>query len=204
MLLAGDRRVRLQRAAALLACLGLAVVAFGALGHTAAGAITVYRLGDWPAPFGIVLVLDRLAALMLALTAVVALAALVAAMTGPEPWDRRGRFFHALFQFQLMGLNGAFLTGDLFNLFVFFEVLLVASYCLLLHGRGPERLRAGFHYVAVNLAASALFLLAIAAALRGDRDAEPRRSRARGAAPRVAPTCRSPARRRWCCSSSSR
>jgi multicomponent K+:H+ antiporter subunit D len=163
VLLVGDRRVRLQRAAALLACLGLAVVAFGALGHTAAGAITVYRLGDWPAPFGIALVLDRLAALMLGLTAVVALAALVAAMTGPEPWDRRGRFFHALFQFQLMGLNGAFLTGDLFNLFVFFEVLLVASYCLLLHGRGRERLRAGFHYVGVNLAASALFLLAIAA-----------------------------------------
>jgi multicomponent K+:H+ antiporter subunit D len=84
-------------------------------------------------------------------------------MTGTDPWDRRGRFFHPLFQFQLMGLNGAFLTGDLFNLFVFFEVLLVASYCLLLHGRGAERLRAGFHYVAVNVAASALFLLAIAA-----------------------------------------
>ena len=163
MLLAGDERIRLQRALALLACAGLAVVALGALGHTSAGAITVYRLGDWPAPFGIALVLDRLAALMLGLTAVVAIAALVAAMTGPEPWDRRGRFFHALFQFQLMGLNGAFLSGDLFNLFVFFEVLLVASYCLLLHGRGPERLRAGFHYVAVNLAASALFLLAIAA-----------------------------------------
>jgi len=163
LLLAGDGRIRLQRAAALLVCLGLAAVALDALGRTAAGAIAVYRLGDWPAPFGIVLVLDRLAALMLALTAVVAPAALVAAMTGPEPWDRRGRFFHPLFQFQLMGLNGAFLTGDLFNLFVFFEVLLVASYCLLLHGRGPERLRAGFHYVAVNLAASALFLLGIAA-----------------------------------------
>ena len=61
-----------------------------------------------------------------------------------------------------MGLNGAFLTGDLFNLFVFFEVLLVASYCLLAHGRGAERLRAGFHYVAVNLAASALFLIGVA------------------------------------------
>ena len=61
-----------------------------------------------------------------------------------------------------MGLNGAFLTGDLFNLFVFFEVLLVASYGLLVHGRGAERLRAGFHYVVVNLAASALFLIGIA------------------------------------------
>jgi multicomponent K+:H+ antiporter subunit D len=163
MLLAGEERIRLQRAVAVLACAGLAVVALGALGHSASGAITVYRVGDWPAPFGIALVLDRLAALMLGITAVVAAAALAAAMTGADPWDRRGRFFHPLFQFQLMGLNGAFLTGDLFNLFVFFEVLLVASYCLLLHGRGAERLRAGFHYVAVNVAASALFLLAIAA-----------------------------------------
>jgi multicomponent K+:H+ antiporter subunit D len=163
MLLAGDERIRLQRALAVLACGALAVVALGAVGHAAAGAITVYRVGDWPAPFGIALVLDRLAALMLALTAVVALAALAAAMTGTDPWDRRGRFFHPLLQLQLMGLNGAFLTGDLFNLFVFFEVLLAASYCLLLHGRGAERLRAGFHYVVVNVAAAALFLIAIAA-----------------------------------------
>jgi multicomponent K+:H+ antiporter subunit D len=161
--LAGDERLRLQRAIALLSCAGLVVVAVGALGHTALGTIEVYRVGGWPAPFGIALVLDRLAALMLALTALVAIATLAAAMTGPEPCDARGRFFHPFFQFQLMGLNGAFLTADLFNLFVFFEVLLVASYCLLVHGRGVERLRAGFHYVAVNLAASALFLLAIAA-----------------------------------------
>ncbi len=65
--------------------------------------------------------------------------------TPPQGWDRRGRHFHALFQFQLMGVNGAFLTGDVFNLFVFFEVLLIASYGLMLHGagaradhRGPE------------------------------------------------------------------
>ncbi len=163
MVLAGEARPRLQRALAAASCAALAVLALGAVQHTGSGAIEVYRLGDWPAPFGIALVLDRLAALMLALTAAVAIATLAAATTGPEPWDRRGRFFHAFFQFQLMGLNGAFLTGDLFNLFVFFEVLLVASYCLLLHGRGTERLRAGFHYVAVNLAASALFLLGIAA-----------------------------------------
>jgi multicomponent K+:H+ antiporter subunit D len=121
-----------------------------------------YFVGDWPAPFGIVLVLDRLAALMLAVAAVIALAALTAAVAGDDPWDARGRFFHPLFQFQLMGLNGAFLTGDLFNLFVFFEVLLIGSYCLLLHGQGAARLRAGLHYVVVNLAASALFLIGVA------------------------------------------
>ena len=76
-------------------------------------------------------------------------------------WDARGRHFHPLFQFQLLGINGAFLTGDVFNLFVFFEVMLIASYGLLLHGGGPRRLRAGFQYVTINLLASTLFLFAV-------------------------------------------
>jgi multicomponent K+:H+ antiporter subunit D len=67
-----------------------------------------------------------------------------------------------LFQLQLMGLYGAFLTADLFNLFVFFEVLLAASYGLLLHGGGGERVRAGLHYIAINLVASLLFLIGVA------------------------------------------
>ena len=162
MLLIGDRRLRGQRALGLASCVTLVLIAIAAILRTSSGAIEVYRLGDWPAPFGIVLVLDRLAGLMLALTAVVAGAAFAAALTVDPGWDTRGRHFHPLFQLQLMGLNGAFVTGDLFNLFVFFEVLLVASYCLLVHGRGAERLRSGFHYVVVNLAASTLFLIGIA------------------------------------------
>ncbi|MCP2936724.1 hypothetical protein NK983_28965, partial [Salmonella enterica subsp. enterica serovar Typhimurium] len=90
-------------------------------------------------------VIDRLSALMLVLTQAVALPVLFYASGG---WDSHGRHFHALFQFQLMGLNGAFVTGDLFNLFVFFEVLLIASYVLLLHGQGRERFRVGVQYVA--------------------------------------------------------
>lgn len=120
----------------------------------------VYFLGNWDAPFGIVLVLDRLSALMVALTAVLALLVqLYAIGTG---WDARGKHFHALFQFQLMGLCGAFLTGDAFNLFVFFEVLLIASYGLMIHGGGAKRLRAGVQYVAFNLVGSTLFLFALA------------------------------------------
>ena len=119
-----------------------------------------YRLGNWPAPFGIVLVLDRLSALMLALVAGLSVPVLIHVIaTG---WDRRGRHFHALFLFQLMGLNGAFLTGDAFNLFVFFEVLLIASYGLMVHGGGADRLRAGVQYVALNLVGSTLFLIALA------------------------------------------
>lgn len=162
MILVGDRRLRVQRALGVASCVTLVLIAIAAVLRTSPGAIEVYRLGDWPAPFGIVLVLDRLAALMLALTAVVAGAALAAVLTADPGWDARGRHFHPLFQFQLLGLNGAFVTGDLFNLFVFFEVLLVASYCLVAHGRGAERLRSGFHYVVLNLAASALFLIGIA------------------------------------------
>ncbi|WP_315928253.1 monovalent cation/H+ antiporter subunit D [Mesorhizobium sp. SP-1A] len=117
-----------------------------------------YALGDWPAPFGIVLVLDRLSALLLLLTSILAVASLTFSLAR---WHRAGPHFHTLFQFLLMGLGGAFLTGDLFNLFVFFEVLLAASYGLLLHGSGVFRVRAGLHYIAVNLAASLLFLIGV-------------------------------------------
>ncbi len=136
-----------------------ALMAAGLVWHASSGELLVYQLGEWPAPFGIVLVVDRLSALMVLLTYLVAVPALWYATGG---WDCRGRHFHALFQFQLMGLCGAFLTGDLFNLFVFFEVLLIASYVLLVHGQGRERFRMGVHYVVLNLAASGLFLIGVA------------------------------------------
>ena len=138
--------------------LGLAL-SVGLVGAAGAGEPIVYRLGEWPAPYGIVLVVDRLGAMMLLLTSLVALPVLFYASGG---WDAHGRHFHAIFQFQLMGLNGAFVTGDLFNLFVFFEVLLIASYVLAVHGQGARRLQVGLHYVVLNLVASALFLVGIA------------------------------------------
>ncbi|HTM28212.1 MAG TPA: monovalent cation/H+ antiporter subunit D [Rhodanobacter sp.] len=162
-LLAGERRRRTVVALSLASCLVLVALAtlllLAAAQQGADGALTaVYRIGDWPARVGIVLVADRLSALMLLLTAVVALATLPAAL---GRWQHRGSYFQPLFQFLLMGLNGAFLTGDLFNLFVFFEVLLAASYGLALHGSGARRVSAGLHYIAVNLTASMLFLLGV-------------------------------------------
>ena len=154
-----NTRLRWTRRIALASVLLGAVFAFRLVEQAATGALAVYRVGDWPAPFGIVLVVDRLSAFMLALTSAVAVPVLWYASGG---WDTRGRHFHALFQFQLMGLNGAFVTGDLFNLFVFFEVLLIASYVLMMHGLGRERLRVGLHYVVLNLCASALFLIGVA------------------------------------------
>ncbi|ONF97000.1 monovalent cation/H+ antiporter subunit D [Sphingomonas jeddahensis] len=132
------------------------VASAGFAGHRAT---TAYLVGDWPAPFGIVLVLDWLSALMLALTSTLGLTSLIYATAR---WDRAGPRFHSLFLFQLMGLNGAFLTGDLFNLFVFFEVLLAASFGLLLHGSGKARIKAALHYVAINVATSLLFLIGAA------------------------------------------
>ena len=123
------------------------------------GSIGVYLPGNWQAPFGIVLVVDRLSALMLVLTGIIGVSALLFAMAR---WDGAGSSFHALFQIQLMGLYGAFLTADLFNLFVFFEVLLAASYGLLLHGSGRARVSSGLHYVSINLLASSLFLIGAA------------------------------------------
>jgi multicomponent K+:H+ antiporter subunit D len=118
----------------------------------------VYRLGDWPAPFGIVLVADRLSALMLLLTSILSSAAVLFSLSR---WQTAGPHFHSLLQFLLMGINGAFLTGDLFNLFVFFELLLAASYGLALYGSGRARVVTGLHYIAVNLAASLLFLIGV-------------------------------------------
>ncbi|WP_347905777.1 monovalent cation/H+ antiporter subunit D [Pseudomonas purpurea] len=123
------------------------------------GSIGVYLPGNWQVPFGIVLVVDRLSALMLVLTGIIGVSALLFAMAR---WDRAGASFHALFQIQLMGLYGAFLTADLFNLFVFFEVLLAASYGLMLHGSGRARVSAGLHYISINLLASSLFLIGAA------------------------------------------
>lgn len=143
-----------------LGCVVLgALLSWRLLTEAAGGALTVYPVGNWPAPFGIVLVIDHLSAMMLALTWTIAVPVLWYATGG---WDAHGRHFHPMFHFQLMGLSGAFVTGDLFNLFVFFEVLLIASYVLMVHGLGRERFKMGLQYVVLNLVASALFLIGLA------------------------------------------
>jgi len=162
MLFVADRRRRLRASLNVFSCAAALAVAIALLlvvDERGAAAVGVYLPANWPAPFGIVLALDRLSAMMLVVTGVIALAAVVYSVAR---WDRAGVNFHPLFQLQLMGVNGAFLTVDVFNLFVFFEILLAASYGLLLHGSGPARVRAGLHYIAVNLFASSLFLVGVA------------------------------------------
>lgn len=158
-LLGRHRSLSLGRMFSMAACLALLLIAMALMVRASDGSISVYALGGWQAPFGIVLMLDRLSAMMLMITSLLAAIVLFyAIVTG---LDKRGWHFHPLFHFQLLGLNGAFLTGDLFNLFVFFEVLLIASYGLMLHAPDPARLKAGVHYVIVNLVGSTIFLVAI-------------------------------------------
>lgn len=157
-LVVDEGRIALKAAISLATAVVLVAVGIALAGVTDGSSVIVYRVGDWAAPFGIVLVVDRLSAAMVLLAAVLGLASLLFSLAR---WQRAGPRFHSLVQFLLMGVNGAFLTGDLFNLFVFFEVFLTASYGLALHGSGGPRARAGLHYITVNLAASLLFLIGV-------------------------------------------
>lgn len=123
-----------------------------------AGDVFIYALGDWQAPYGITLYVDVLSSLLCVLTAFLLVCVQLYSFAGE---DTHGQYFHALLMFQTMGIIGAFLTGDLFNLFVFFEVLLMASYALVIHGGGKKKTQATLHYVILNLAGSALFLFAL-------------------------------------------
>jgi multicomponent K+:H+ antiporter subunit D len=161
IILAARYHMGIQRVFSVAGVVAMIAVALALVIQTSDGTVVIYQMGDWAAPFGIVLVGDRLSTMMVLLMAVLALFVLLYAIG--SRWDERGRHFHVLFQFQLMGIAGAFLTGDLFNLFVFFEILLIASYGLMIHAGGNARLRAGVQYVLFNLLGSTLFLFALGA-----------------------------------------
>lgn len=158
LLLSRQQSLHIQRVLSITSVVAQSVLAALLLVAVSGGEILTYAVGNWSAPFGIILVADRLAAWMLIITALLSVCALIYAVRGT---DSAGQHFHVLFQLQLLGLNGAFLTGDLFNLFVFFEILLLASYSLLLHGGGRLRTKAGLHFVVINLVGSTLFLFAV-------------------------------------------
>jgi len=161
MLLVFRRNRAMQRVLSIASVLTLIGLEIALMLRLRGGEIIVHQMGNWPAPFGIVLMADILSGIMLLLASITALAALAFGL-----WDndreRERLHFYPLFQFLLMGINGAFLTGDLFNLFVWYEVLLISSYALLTLGGSPRQLRVGIPYVALNLLSSALFLVAAA------------------------------------------
>ncbi|MCV7738154.1 Na+/H+ antiporter subunit D [Micrococcus luteus] len=127
--------------------------------------IAAVHLGGWPAPLGITLVVDRLSALMLVVSALVTLAVLLyASAQGLINRDEGGpvSIFHPTFLILVAGVSNAFLAGDLFNLYVGFEILLTSSYVLLTMGGTAQRIRAGITYVVVSVLSSVVFLIAIA------------------------------------------
>jgi multicomponent Na+:H+ antiporter subunit D len=125
-----------------------------------AGGVQALQISGWPAPFGITLVADLLAAILVVAVGVVGTAIAIVALSGVDP--RREAFgYHPLLQILLMGVAGAFLTGDLFNLYVWFEVMLVASFVLMALNRTRAQMEAAFKYVAINLIASSIFLTAL-------------------------------------------
>ncbi len=157
--LLASRTAAVQRAIAVGGAVAHAGSAAALLFRVLRHGVTAVQAGGWPAPFGITLVADITSALLVLLTGVLGVAVTLSAVADVDAPAQRRAFF-AVLQVLLMGVSGAFLTGDLFNLYVWFEVLLLASFVLLTLGGDRDRLRAGVHYVAVNLVGSTVFLIA--------------------------------------------
>lgn len=153
------QRVELQQVITVIAVAANLVVATILLAFTLAGNRFAFQMGLWPAPFGITVYCDALTAIML--TAVGFLAAAILPFAFATLDTERARLgFYPLSLFLLMGANGAFITGDLFNLYVFYEVLLMASFILLTLGGSPSQINGGIRYVVLNLMGSMMLLLA--------------------------------------------
>jgi multicomponent Na+:H+ antiporter subunit D len=154
------RRVRQQRLISVAAVAGTLVASVLLLIEVERAGTQVSAVGGWPAPFGIVLVADLFSSLLLAISAATVLGVLVYAM-GQLDRIVEARFFHPLYLVLTAGVAASFLTGDLFNLFVAFEVMLIASYVLLTIGGNRESVRPAMTYVVVSLLASTLFITAV-------------------------------------------
>jgi multicomponent Na+:H+ antiporter subunit D len=153
-------RAAIQRALAVAGAAGLLGAGVALLAVVARGGIQVTQLGGWPAPYGITFVADLLSAIMVVLAGLLGLAVAVYSLATIDA--RRVRFgYYPLFHILLMGVCGAFLTGDIFNLYVWFEVLLIASFVLLALGSERPQMEGAIKYVTLNLIASALFLTAV-------------------------------------------
>jgi multicomponent Na+:H+ antiporter subunit D len=153
-------RIGLQRGVSVASGVANLVVSLTLLWSVYTDGILVSMMGNWPPPFGIALVADLLSAIMVVMSATMGLAVLLYSF-GDIDRAREQWGYYPLFQLLLMGINGSFLTGDLFNLFVFFEVMLVASYVLLSLGGEPGQLQESFKYLVLNLLASTVFVASV-------------------------------------------
>lgn len=151
---------RVQRWISFAGSLAMTTAAVLLFARTQQQGILVMQAGGWPAPFGITLVADLLASMLVVATGIVGIAVTSSAFAGVDPL-REASGYHVLIQVLLMGVSGAFLTGDLFNLYVWVEVMLVASFVLMAFHRTRAQIEAAFKYVTLNLIASSLFVTAL-------------------------------------------
>lgn len=156
----GWQRVRVQRVLTVIGMTGYAVVAGLLLRSVLNGDILVLQVGGWPAPFGISLVADRLSAIMVLLVALVGGASILFSLVNIDH-QRIAYGYYPLINLLFMGISGAFLTGDMFNLYVWFEVLLISSFVLLGLGGEKRQIQGTFKYVVINLVASTIFITAL-------------------------------------------
>lgn len=151
---------RAQRYLSLAGALALLMMALALLNQVGQRGISAVQISNWQAPFGITFVADHFSALMVVVTGIVALAVALYALAESDT-GREGLGYYTLTNFLLVGVNGAFLTGDLFNLYVWFEVLLLSSFVLMILGGGKAQLSGGVKYFAVSLLSSILFLSSV-------------------------------------------
>ncbi|MCR2805355.1 Na+/H+ antiporter subunit D [Paenibacillus soyae] len=155
------RHVRLQRVISTLSgILNIGVAAILLAQVKREGIQTLYMSG-WVPPYGIVFVADMLAALLVLTTAVIGLFILLFSFRSIGE-ERERHYYYPLLQFLLVGVSGSFLTGDIFNLFVCFEVMLISSYALIVLGGTKVQLRESIKYMLINILSSALFVAAVA------------------------------------------
>lgn len=161
ILLFFSKKIMLQRAITTVSSIcSVAVAAYLVMTIKSNGILTL-QAGGWKAPYGISLVADMLAALLVLTTSIIGLVTILYSFKSIDT-DREKYFYYPVILFMLVGVNGAFLTGDIFNLFVFFEVMLMSSYVLLVIGGTKIQLRESIKYILVNVIASGLFVAAVA------------------------------------------
>jgi multicomponent Na+:H+ antiporter subunit D len=151
-----------QRAISLTTCVAVMVLAVLILREADAQGAVVSQVGGWPAPFGITLIADRFGAIMLLISTIMIVTVLVYALGQLDDEREFNLHFHPVYLVLSAGVSASFLTGDLFNLFVAFEVMLIASYVLITLGANRGQVRSGMTYVVINLLASTMFVAAVA------------------------------------------
>lgn len=150
----------IQRIISVVGALALFGISLALLFSVWEDGIQAAQMGDWSAPFGITLVADLLSAIMVVLAGLMGISVAVYSLTSMDP-DRERFGYHPLFHILLMGICGSFLTGDLFNLYVWYEVMLISSFVLVALGGEPNQLEGGIKYVTLNLISSAIFLAGV-------------------------------------------